>query len=252
MQTVTGQTPSGLGWKRLGEGPTVVVLHGGPGLSHHYLLPQFGALAEGLELLLYDQRLAGTPTWRDHVADLESLRSELGLGALRLCGYSWGGLLALLYALEHPGRVERLALCSPAPPVHGYRDEMQAIMRERLGRADALGLSGFARAVAGYFADPRRARELTPFRVQTRAESSVHASLGDYDLRPRLGEIRCPVLALHGTADPIPIRYTEELVRLLPDARLVRLEGCGHVPYIECPEPFFKALRAFLQGNMWH
>src|SRR5262249_31589923 len=141
---------------------------------------------------------------------------------------------------------DRLALCSPAPPVFGYRDEMQKTMRDRLAGADALGLTGFARAVAGYFANPELARQLTPFHVKTRDEQSVHRSLGRYDLRPRLGEVRCPVLALHGTEDPIPIRYTEELVRLLPNARLVRLEGCGHVPYIECAEPFFGALRAFL------
>src|SRR5947207_2606282 len=113
-------------WKALGAGPTVVVLHGGPGLSHHYLLPQFGVLAD----------------------------------------------------------------------------------------------------------------------------QSVHESLGDYDLRPRLAEINCPALVLHGTEDPIPFRYAEELARLLPNARLVRLDGCGHVPYIECPEPFFAALRAFLDDNM--
>ena len=233
----------------MGAGPTVVVLHGGPGLSHEYLLPQFGVLADQLRLVFYDQRSEGEPTWRDHVADLESLRAELGIEKLRLCGYSWGGLLAILYALEHPNRLDRIALCSPAPPVSGYQKEMRKTMREREIRAEQMGITGFPRAVAGYFADLQRARELTPFRVRTRAQESVHASLGDYDLRSELGSIDCPVLALHGTADPIPIRYTEELVRLLPNARLVRLEGCGHVPYIECAEPFFRELRAFLADN---
>ena len=236
----------------IGNGPQVVVLHGGPGLSHHYLLPQFAALADQFQLVLYDQRTDGTPTWQNHVADLETLRGELGSEKLRLCGYSWGGLLALLYALEHPSAVDQLALCSPAPPVYIYRAEMQEIMRQRLARADAIGLVGFPRAVAGYFANPELAEELTPFRVKTRAEQSVLKSLGNYDLRPRLSEIQCPVLAVHGTEDPIPIRFTEELVRLLPKARLVRLNGCGHVPYIECAEPFFEALRAFLGDNMWH
>jgi proline iminopeptidase len=248
-----GHTSSGLYYKTLGQGPLVVVLHGGPGADHQYLLPQLGELAKDFTLLFYDQRGAGqsrtgnpVPGWLDHARDLESLRSELALGPMRLLGYSWGGLLALLYALEHLPGVERLALCSPAAPVATYRVEMRETMRERMRQAEALGMSGFARAVAGYFANPHRALELTQFRVQARAEESVWRSLGDYDLRPRLGEIQRPALVIHGAKDPIPIRYSEELARLLPSARWVPLDSCGHVPFVECPLPFFAALRDFL------
>ncbi len=95
--------------RRVGSGPPVVVLHGGPGASHDYLLPQYDLLATRRSLLYYDQRGGGqspvprdTPVgWREHVADLEELREQLGLDRLILCGYSWGGLLAVLYFLEH-------------------------------------------------------------------------------------------------------------------------------------------------------
>src|SRR5205807_1836789 len=68
--------------------------------------------------LYYDQRGGGkSPVgrdvpvgWREHVADLDGIRQVLGLERLTLCGYSWGGLLAVLYLLEHTERVERLAL----------------------------------------------------------------------------------------------------------------------------------------------
>src|SRR3954451_15325168 len=109
--------------RRLGEGPPVVVLHGGPGAHHDYLLPNFDALARGRELIYYDQRGGGrspvareTPVgWQEQVADLEALRTVWGHEQLTLAGYSWGGLLALLYAVRHPERVRRLALVSPAP-----------------------------------------------------------------------------------------------------------------------------------------
>ena len=105
------------------------MLHGGPGAHHDYLLPQYDRLALRRELFYYDQRGGGqspvpreTPVgWREHVADLEAIRVSLGIDRLTLCGYSWGGLLALLYLIEYPQRVERLALVSPASPTATYR-----------------------------------------------------------------------------------------------------------------------------------
>src|SRR2546422_2446312 len=115
--------------RRAGDGPPVVVLHGGPGAHHDYLLPQYDLLARGRTLLYYDQRGGGrspvgrdTPVgWREHVADLEALRRHWSIDRLTLLGYSWGGLLAVLYWLEHPERVDRLALVSPAPRRAAWR-----------------------------------------------------------------------------------------------------------------------------------
>src|SRR5438876_2154300 len=110
--------------RRVGDGPPVVVLHGGPGAHHDYLLPQYDRLAERRALLYYDQRGGGrSPVsrdvvvgWREHVADLEALRDHWRLDRLTLLGYSWAGPLAPLYSLEHPVRISRRALVS-APPL---------------------------------------------------------------------------------------------------------------------------------------
>ena len=258
--------------RRIGDGPPVVVLHGGPGADHNYLLPGFDALASGRSLIYYDQRGGGrSPVgrdvpvgWCEQVADLEALRRVWGLDRLTIAGYSWGGLLAMLYAIEHPAHVERVALVSPAPAWRAARDEferrfqertlmpaLQAArrelresgLRERDPAAHAQRL--FELAVAGYFHDPEKARALTPFRVTERTRAEVWSSLGDFDLRPALRELRLPALVLHGDHDPIPLDSARATADCL-GAEFVLLPDCGHVPYIEAFDRFVGSLDRFL------
>jgi proline iminopeptidase len=253
--------------RRVGAGPLVVVLHGGPGAHHDYLLPQYDRLAVGRELLYYDQRGGGrSPVpreipvgWREHVADLESLRASLAIDRLTLCGYSWGGLLALLYMLEHPDRVARLALVSPASPTAAYRQQFEQEFARRMAAPEVvrareeLRASGvrdqrraFELSVAGYFRDFRDAKNLTAFRVNARTQQAVWDSLGDYDLRDQLRDLRSTphALILHGTFDPIPIAGSREVAALL-GAELVELP-VGHCPHVEATEEFVRALDRFL------
>lgn len=258
--------------------PRLLVLHGGPGAHHDYLLPQFLDLADEFELVFYDQRGGGrsksdareTVTWHTHVRDLERVARELALDPLVIVGYSWGGLLALLYAVEAArARVApppaRLALVDPAPLSRAFRSAFEAEFARRQRSPDvereraALAASGlreadpaahrrraFELSVAGYFADPRRAAGLTPFRVVARVQRSTWESLRGTDLFPELGAVRCPTLIVHGRQDPIPIASSEEAARLL-GARFVPLDACGHVPYVEQRTALFAALRPFLR-----
>ena len=269
MRAVRGVT---LFERRVGEGPPVIVLHGGPGADHGYLLPGFDTLAPGRELVYYDQRGGGlSPVardvpvgWREHVADLEALRQLWALDRLVILGYSWGGLLAQLYATEHPGRVERLALVCPAPSWRAARDEFERRFAERslapelVAERLALRESGlrerdprayerrlFELAVVPYFYDPARARELTPFRVVGRTQQEVWRTLNDYDLRPALRRLRLPAFVLHGEDDPIPIEASRETAALL-GAEFHALDRCGHCPHVERLEDFRRLVGAFL------
>jgi len=262
--------------RRVGVGPLVVVLHGGPGASHDYLLPQYDLLAAGRELFYYDQRGGGrSPAprdaplgWEAHVADLEGVRIALGRDRLTLCGYSWGGLLALLYTLRHPDRVERLALVAPAAITHQWRDEFEAEFArrmnapERQAEREALRASGlrerdpaafqrraFELSVMGYFKNPADAARLTPFRVVARTQQAVWDSLAGWDLRPQLEALASrfplpPSRILHGTADPIPIASSREIARIT-GAELIPLD-CGHCPHVEVTPAFVAALAEFL------
>ncbi|HTR78556.1 MAG TPA: alpha/beta fold hydrolase [Gemmatimonadaceae bacterium] len=285
--TTTTDVP--LYWARYGpaNASPLLVLHGGPGASHDYLLPQMLTLGDaGRGLVFYDQRGGGRSpadsrapiTWRTHVDDVARVVAELSPlhGApLEIVGYSWGGLLALLYAIEaSAGRVEprpsRLVLLDPAPVTRAYRDTFEAeFARRQAGEAvqalrRELAQSGlrerspseyrqraFELSVAGYFADPDAARALTPFRVVARVQHSVWESLGDFDLlRPgALDQVHCPALVVHGREDPIPLESSTSVARTL-GARLVVLEQCGHVPYVEQPALLFRAIGDFLQRSV--
>jgi proline iminopeptidase len=238
------------------------------------LLPQYDLLANGRALFYYDQRGGGrspvareTPVgWREHVADLDAVRRHLGLERLTLCAYSWGGLLAILYHLEHPGRVERLALVSPAsitasdrrkfeqefarrmaaPEIVAAREELRASgLRER--DPAAYQRRAFELSVAGYFRDFRDARSLTAFRVTARTQQAVWDSLGEYDLRDAVQSR--PLLApssliVHGTYDPIPLEGARDLASRLA-ADLVELLA-GHCPHVEATDAFVTTLDRFL------
>ncbi|MGQ0538831.1 MAG: alpha/beta fold hydrolase [Gemmatimonadaceae bacterium] len=279
--TTTTEVP--LYWCSYGDkqAPSLLVLHGGPGAHHDYLLPQFLALAERHRLLFYDQRGGGrsrvasadaspTITWKTQVDDAAQIVRELSLSPLDIVGYSWGGLLALLYAIEAEKRgvllaPRRLVLVDPAPIARKYRNQFEeefrrrqaseAITRQRAELAEsglrerdpaAYRQRAFEISVAGYFADPRASAELTPFRVMERVQKSIWESLGDYDLVGDLERVRrIPTLVVHGWRDPIPVESSYRAARAL-GARFVVLETSGHVPYVEQPDTLFNSIEHFL------
>ncbi|MCC6243680.1 MAG: alpha/beta fold hydrolase [Gemmatimonadaceae bacterium] len=281
----TTTTARPLYWREDGaaDAPPVLLLHGGPGAHHDYLYPQMLALAESHRVITYDQRGGGqskiadinadpTPiTWQTQVEDLGAVIREFGLdgdGGATLVGYSWGALLAMLYAITEVGaeraQVGRLALISPAPITSAWRREFEAELARRQSGPEIqalreqLAASGlretdtatfrqrsFELSVAGYFADVQQAESLTPFRVTGRVQQSIWASLGDFDLRDGLRAVTLPVLVLHGRNDPIPLASASAVAEALR-GQLVVLESCGHVPYVEQPRALFDALLPFL------
>src|SRR5256885_7029337 len=152
----TATTPVPLYWAEYGDpaAPPILLLHGGPGASHEYLLPQMLALAAEHRIVTYDQRGGGRSRhdddraaigWRDQVADVGRVVTELDVSPLTIVGYSWGGLLAMLYAIEAVAeRVtpapSRLALIDPAPVTRAYREEFEREFARRQASPEIAAL----------------------------------------------------------------------------------------------------------------
>jgi proline iminopeptidase len=175
-------------------------------------------------------------------------------------------MLALLYAAGADTlKPARLALISPAPLTRAHRQAFEAEFARRqrgpeISRMrNELASSGlresdpaahrqrnFEIGVAGYFADPAAASELTPFRVVARVQQSVWESLGEFDLISRISGLQIPASVIYGRDDPIPSASSVDAAHAL-GAELVVLDACGHVPYVEQPDRLFAALETFLQ-----
>jgi proline iminopeptidase len=142
----------------LGRGTPLVVLHGGPGDSHEYLLPYLLPLARHHRVVFIDERGSGKSgrledprgyTVEAMVEDVEAVRSALGLGRIDLLGHSYGGVLAQAYALAHQDHLAHLVLCST---FHSTRElnrafarmkrRMPADLRRRIDQMEAKGLFG--------------------------------------------------------------------------------------------------------------
>jgi proline iminopeptidase len=228
-------------------------------------------LAEQRDTTFYDQRGGGRSpspeviTWHTQVDDLAHVVGEWGMDPPSIVGFSWGALLALLAAGTGAVRPRRLVLIDPAPITRQYRAEFEASMaarqeavapeREALRQSglaatdpDAYRQRAFELSVAGYFANPARAHDLTPFRVMGRVQQSVWESLADYDIRPQLSNIHCPALVVHGRQDPVPLASSEDVAGDI-GAELVVIDDCGHVPYVEQPAALFTAVDRFLDAT---
>jgi proline iminopeptidase len=147
--------------REVGQGQPIIVLHGGISLDHTYLLPDMDRLSDAYRLIYFDQRGRGKSigdvaniSIQSELEDLEGLRRHLGLDSVAVLGHSWGGYLAMEYALRHPQRVSHLILLHTAPASReGYLLYAQEWAKRRVPHEEKLAaLMASARYTAG---DPR-------------------------------------------------------------------------------------------------
>jgi proline iminopeptidase len=272
----------------VGEGPAIVVLHGGPDFDHTYLRPELDGLADAFRLVYYDQRGRGRSaegvepgdvSIGSEVADLDGLRDALGYESVAVLGHSWGGLLAMEYATRHPHRVSHLILLNTAPA----SGEDALLMRQHFRRArpdgdvermeeiasSAVYRAGDVETEAAYYRIHYRIALRRPEQVDEvvgrlrlhfteegiLTARAIEARLYDdtwntegYDLLPGLRALEAPALVLHGEEDFVPVELVARIADALPNAHLVVLPECGHFAYLESPDALHEHVTALFES----
>ena len=248
-------------------GPTLVLIAGGPGLSHDYMVPLERLASPGLRVVSYDPRGVGhsavdakTPIgYAESLADLEALRVQLGVEKLHLLGHSFGGGLAMAYAVAHPEHVASLLLVGPVMPAPTSRAAIGKSIGARFAELTRQGIlpdplpsvpaDAWHSVLPAYFSNPRMT--LPEVLMTTAPEPRVfrEVSARGVDLRPQLATLEVPVLLVFGTDDLLG-KEAAEITRaafVKAQPKLVYLEACGHFPWFECPEPFYAAVTPFVR-----
>ena len=188
-----------------------------------------------------------------HVADLETLRQALGLGAVVPVGCAIGAMVGAAYAARHPERASALLLSNPA---RRTSERAAAMLRERAELVRRGGMSAILpgaveRAFVGQPRDQRFQRYLARFAAQD-AEAYALSTLAllDADVSADLDAIRCPTLVVAGGNDMLlPSEQAQEIHALLAQADLVLLEDAAHFIPFQTPARFARLVLDFLGRN---
>lgn len=265
----------------MGKGSPLIILHGGAGyITHDYLLPHMQRLAKNNLIVLYDQRALGKSTGdpipeqinlNTYIQDLDAIRASLGVNKVSLLGHSFGSFLALHYAITHPESVDKLILASSMPistpdlglflteyakRVAPCANELQKIeSSEAYLSGDPETAQNYLKIVyQTYLYDPENIHKLNLFKSQKEVLNGFkvwnifkeQVFLQPYDMTDQLKKLQNKTLIVHGDVDIIPFAVAEHIKDALPSSTLIKIQNSGHFPFVEQPEPFFKAIEEFL------
>jgi proline iminopeptidase len=270
-------------YRKLGTGAETVIVPNGM-----YLIEDFTRFANGRTLVVYDVRNRGRSETVDDapklargilndVDDLEAIRRQLGLERITLLGHSYIGLLVILYAMKHPDRVTRVVQIGPMEPHHGKTYPAHLTANDGVLQAVFAKLAELRKDPTPrepeeqcrkfwsvlrtiYVTDPADAGRIDWGRCDLPNErnmmkywmGSLIPSIKALNLTTDdFAKVKAPVLTVHGTKDrSAPHGGGREWALVLPNARLVTVEGGGHAPWIEAPDYVFSAIQTFL-GGAW-
>ncbi len=265
-----GLVPNG---PRMRQKPTLVLLHGGPGYDHSGFKPAFSRLADIAQIVYYDHRGHGRSDRRpaqewtlDNFADdVVRLCDALGIVKPIVLGQSFGGFVAQRYLARHPDHPAKVVLSSTSPQM---RLERKLAMFELLGgpaarqAAQEFWTAPSAATWAPYNlhckqhynqrhpADADDAQSRIVFNTDILFASASGEQQG-MNLLPGLAQVRCPVLVMAGTLDPVcPLEDSQDIAAAIPApwGRLASFAASGHGAWRDEPEAAFALLRGFIGG----
>jgi len=270
-------------WRKVGSGPgtPLLLLHGGPGAAHNYLL-SMAALGEGRPVIFYDQLGCGKAdapsdeslyTIQRSVDELDAVRAALGLEQVILFGHSWGSALAIEYLCQGRGQgVEKLVLAGALASVPQCSAGMQRLLAampdglaEKIHALEEQGKTGTPEyaALAQVFYDRHLLRvPPTPdalatfeslaasiaYRVMNGpSEFNIIGVIKDWDRRADLAAITQDTLITTGEFDEITLDCHETIRNGIGGrARLVVMNNCSHLTMVEKPDDYNAIIREFL------
>jgi len=255
-----------------GDGVPLLFVHGGPG-GTDYLFKFFAvrvAAAGYRPIGLIQRGSPGSPsdgpfTVEASVDDFDAVRRHFGADRMAIVGHSYGGFLGAAYASMHPSRVERLVLICPAGPRPGWRAEFDGEIYRRLSDADRAEYDRLTREAEAAAPDARaellaKRAHLTVFvyysthhragkpglanltwRVHEELKEDAERWTSDPSWEHGLDRLTCPCSVIFGEDDVVPANVARDWGRLLPHAHVEGVAKCGHFPWMEEAEPFWRA-----------
>jgi proline iminopeptidase len=253
----------------------VIVVNGGPGLSHAYLVQNdlWSRVAAHRLVVLYDQRgtggskhqRPGAPQTMDaQVADLDAIRAALTLERVALVGDSYGGMIAMAYAAAHPEHIARLVLSDSGAPswktmehvlpqVFPDVEEQGAAEEKALAAKDpnAAAQAGLVNHMRMIFYSPQKRdafmEHMGDLGFVPAVSAAVQQATADLDLTPKLADFRFPTLVITGRFDMNVAPLTAwRIAHAIPGAQIVFFEQSGHLPAYEEPDKYLQVLESFL------
>ncbi|WP_369053427.1 alpha/beta fold hydrolase [Kineococcus terrestris] len=255
------------------DAPVLIAHHGAPGLgSRAEPRASFGRLADEYRVIVFDARGSGESegsgvfSHEQWAADVDGLRRWAGVESIIMGGGSYGGFMAMEYAVRYPGRVRAMVLRdTSADSSNMGRARENALATDRV----EIDMEKFDRIDTGTVRDDDDLRDCwreilplydhvydpeaverkvaaTPYRYEAH-NYAFSVNMPDYDISAQLPSITAPTLVTVGRTDWItPVESSEKIVSLIPNARLVVFERSGHSPQVEQAEEWTATVRSFL------
>lgn len=266
-----------------GQGVPLILLAGGPGLSHDYL-QEMRPLSKYTRLIFFDQRGTGKSDKADpsaytidaNVEDIEHLRRSLNLGKCIVFGHSCGGMLAQAYALKYQQNVSKLILAdtySSIEDVNAVLARLLAAVPESIRAiCERYEKEGLYKGRDSYPPEYQKAcgvayepvligirspdylthtfakRAWDVYRTMWGEESEfkLTGTLAEFNVESRLGEIRVPTLVIVGGSDMMTVAMAQKTARLIRGCKLEVFQHSRHFPFIEEKERFIGVVRGFI------
>ena len=258
-------------------GRPLVVVNGGPGVAHDYLLPSpvWDQLARNRRVVMYDQRgvgrsspvKPGTPiTLADQLADLEAVRKSLGADQIDLLGHSYGGYLVMAYAARHPERVKHLLIVDSAAPKWSetvflfnqvfpdVNDRMESFEFSSAMGDDRATESSLQAYLSMIFYDPEKRdaylKSVASGLLKRHVNQAVESDIARFDLNPEIRKFRMPTLVITGRYDMnvAPV-VAWKIHHAIPNSGFVVFERSSHLPFYEEPDRFRQVVEEFLTAK---